>query len=107
MLEAIENIKSFMTRIPSFEDFSKDILTRHAICYNLQCIGENSYKLSREFIKENTGIEWESIEGLRHVLVHDYYNVTIELLWNILTEDIEPLKNNLQKILEQTTFPDA
>lgn len=107
MLEAISNIEEFLTGIYSLEAFSDDKMKRHAICYNLQCIGENCYKLSREFIKEHTGINWKSIEGLRHVLVHDYYNVTIDILWNIITEDLVPLKTNLQQIIATTTFPDS
>ena len=55
MLEAISNIEEFLTGIYSLEAFSDDKMKRHAICYNLQCIGENCYKLSREFIKEHTG----------------------------------------------------
>ena len=107
MMEAISNIEEFLTGVYSLEAFTNDKIKRHAICYNLQCIGENCYKLSREFIKEHTGIKWESIEGLRHVLVHDYYNVTIEVLWNIITEDLMPLKTNLQKIIDSITSPDA
>ena len=107
MMEAISNIEEFITGINTLEAFSDDKLKRHAICYNLQCIGENCYKLSREFIREHTGINWKSIEGLRHVLVHDYYNVTTEILWNIITEDLEPLKTNLLEIINTTTFPDS
>ena len=107
MMEAISNIEEFITGINTLEAFSDNKLKRHAICYNLQCIGENCYKLSREFIREHTGIDWKSIEGLRHVLVHDYYNVTTEILWNIITEDLEPLKTNLLEIINTTTFSDS
>ena len=107
MMEAINNIEEFLTGINTLEAFSNDKLKRHAICYNLQCIGENCYKLSREFIKEHTGINWKAIEGLRHVLVHDYYNVTVEILWNIITEELMPLKSNLLEIINTTTFPNS
>lgn len=43
----------------------------------------------------NKEIDWQAIEGLRHVLVHDYYTVNFETVWNIIKTDVPDLKGFL------------
>lgn len=95
MLEAIDNIEEFMADVPSYEAFAANKVICHAVIYNLQCIGENVYRLSREYIQEHPDEDWRSIEGLRHVLVHDYYSVNMEMVWAIIKKDIPELKGYL------------
>ena len=99
MMEAIGNIESFTEGISSYEAFAANKIVCHAVTYNLQCIGENVYKLSRELTEEHPAIDWEAIEGLRHVLVHDYYQVNLEMVWQILEKDLPGLKAYLAGIL--------
>ncbi len=99
MLEAIGNIVSFMNGTYRLEDFVADKMLCHAVVYNLQCIGENVYKLSREFIASHNEVDWPSIEGLRHVLVHDYYTVNLERVWYILTDDLPLLTVQVKALL--------
>ena len=99
MLEAIGNIESFTQSVSSFESFASTKILCHAVTFNLQCVGENVYKLSREFIEEHPAIDWEAIEGLRHVLVHDYYQGNLEMVWQILEKDLPGLKSYIAGIL--------
>ena len=99
MLDAIDNIESFTKGVSSCESFVTDKILCHAVTYNLQCIGENVYKLSGEFLEKHPAIDWEAIEGLRHVLVHDYYQVNMEMVWQILEKDLPGLKAYLTGIL--------
>lgn len=93
MQEAIANINEFLQGVDSCSSFMANKILCHAVIYNLQCIGENAYKLSREFVSSNPEIDWVAIEGLRHVLVHDYYAVDLEEIWSILTVDLPKLKD--------------
>ena len=93
MRDAIANIEEFLQGVDSCSQFVSNKILCHAVIYNLQCIGENAYKLSRDFVSTHSQIDWEAIEGLRHVLVHDYYTVNLEMVWNILKEDMPVLKN--------------
>lgn len=95
MGEAISNIDSFLVDTHTFEKFAENKLLRHAVCYNLQCIGENSYRLSREYVQKHPQIDWLAIEGLRHILVHDYYTVNFKTVWNIVQADLPKLKEYL------------
>ena len=98
MLEAIANIESFLNDIQTKEQFVSSKITTHAVLYNLQCIGESVYKLSKDFISTHPEVDWEAIEGLRHVLVHDYYQVNLSTVWAIVEQDLPELKLYLLQI---------
>ena len=98
MIEAIDNINEFVKGVSTYEDFSSNKVLCHAVVYNLQCIGENVYRLSREFIDTHPEIDWASIEGLRHVLVHDYYTVNMEMVWAIIQKDLPGLRDYLNNL---------
>lgn len=95
MMEAIRTIEEFMAGTNTCEAFVSNKLLCHAVVYNLQCIGECSYKLSRCYVEEHSEIDWEAIEGLRHVLVHDYYQVDMKTVWVIMEKDLPVLKHYL------------
>ena len=95
MKEAIANIEEFLLGVNASEDFVSNKLLCHAVIYNLQCIGEGSYMLSRAFVAAHPEIDWEAIEGLRHILVHDYYSVDMNTIWEILKKDLPSLKDYL------------
>ncbi len=97
MLEAIGNIEEFMQGVDTCQAFVSNKLLCHAVIYNLQCIGEGAYKLSREYTNTHPEIDWEAIEGLRHVLVHDYYTVDMATVWAIMESDLPLLKCYLLK----------
>ena len=102
MRESIANIEEFMRGVASCSVFTSNKILCHAVIYNLQCIGENAYKLSRDFVAAHPEIDLETIEGLRHVLVHDYYAVNFEMVWNILQKDLPELKSWLEQQLSTT-----
>ncbi len=56
MMEAIRNIEEFMAGTDTCEAFVANKLLCHAVVYNLQCIGECSYKLSRSYVEEHRSI---------------------------------------------------
>lgn len=96
--ESIENIESFLEDTETCEAFIANKVLCHAVVYNLQCIGESVYRLSNEFTSSHPGIDWEAIKGLRHVLVHDYYNVDMKTIWVILEHDLPELKETIDSI---------
>ena len=57
----------------------------------VEIIGEATYKLSKDFKEAHPMVPWKMMEGMRHVLVHDYYMISAEKLWDTITEDIPTL----------------
>ena len=72
----------------------------HAVAYNIQIIDEATYKLTKEFKAEHPATPWRLIEKMRHILVHDYFTVDMDFVWIVITEDLDPLKNQIEGYLK-------
>ena len=100
ILESIDNTIEF-TKDLSFEDFMNNKVLRFAVVKTVEIIGEASYKLTKEFKTANNHIEWDSIVGLRHVLVHGYYQISEIRLWKVIQKDLLPLRKQIQELYEK------
>ena len=98
MLQAIKREEDF-TKGRTQEELISDVLRLHATVYNIQIIGEAVYRLSTEFKESHTETPWALIEKMRHVLVHDYYRINNDVLWSVITEDLPPLKLQIEAYL--------
>lgn len=85
----------------SKEDFLNNDDILDIVCFNLLQIGELSTKFSKTFIKNNSNIPWPKIKGLRNRIVHGYGSVNFETLWDTATEDIKPLREYCENILQE------
>jgi len=97
ILESIDNIFEF-TEGMTFEDYIVDKKGRYAVVKNLEIIGEASYKLTTEFKNKYAEIDWKTIVDMRHVLVHGYYQVEDIIAWGVVQKDLQPLKEQIQKL---------
>ncbi len=77
------------------EEYLMDEVLCRASIRSLEIIGEATKKLSTEFKSEHSQIEWKKIAGTRDKLIHDYYGIDYEIVWNILTSKIIELHNFL------------
>ncbi len=80
---------------------NSDLLHLHATVYNIQIIGEAVYKLSLEFKDNHPQTPWKIIEKMRHILVHDYYQINKDILWSVIIEDLPALKAQIQQYLDE------
>jgi uncharacterized protein with HEPN domain len=99
MIEAIDNIIEFVEE-KTFDSYGKDKILRFAIIKNLEIIGEAAYLLSKDFKSKNDSIEWNDIIGMRHILVHGYYQIKDEIIWATIETDLIPLKSKIQKLIK-------
>lgn len=97
ILESIEYIERFSKNL-SKDDFLRDRLKQSAVIRELEIIGEASKNLSVKFRKENNTIEWNLIAGFRDKLIHHYFGINLERVWNILEKDLPNLKKEIEKI---------
>lgn len=78
MIEAIDNLFEFTKGI-GFEEYKGKKVLRFAIIKNLEIIEEAAYLLTNEFKEKHPEVEWKVIIGMRHVLVHGYYQISDEI----------------------------
>lgn len=74
-----------------------------AALHVLQTIGEAAAKVSPKFRQSHPEIPWGRIIGLRHRVVHDYPRIDLVRVWQVLSEDIEPLIKNLEPLVPPDT----
>ena len=94
---AIAKIEEYTDGI-TFEQLTADSMRMHATIYNIHIIGEAAYKLTKEFKEAHPEVPWTLMEKMRHVLVHDYYRILPEALWDVVTSDIPTLKQMMEKL---------
>lgn len=100
MMRAIDNIFEY-TKDVSFDGLEKNKILCHAVIYNIQIIGEAAYKLTKEFRDSHSEVEWRDIIAMRHILVHDYYEVNMNILWNVITEELPAFKKQIGTIVTE------
>ena len=100
MLEGIDNIMEFKEGV-DFETFANNKLLKFGIFYNVTIIGEAAYKLTKEFIASHPDVPWRDIINMRHVLVHGYYQIDPEILWETVNNDLVELKEALLRYLKE------
>ena len=94
-----ENVIAFMEGI-TFEEFISNKLLYFAVLKNVEIIGEAAYMLSLTFKNTHPELPWNEIIAMRHVLVHGYSNISDRNLWFTATEDILPLKKQVEEYLK-------
>ena len=98
--EAIESIEKY-TEDATKEDFLNDEKTQDAVIRRLEVIGEATKNLSENFRKENEEPVWEGAAGMRDILIHKYFSVDLELVWNTVQKTVPELKKNIEEIQEK------
>lgn len=86
--------------------FSSDEKTMDAVVRNLEIIGEAANKLPAEFKIRYPFVEWSKIVGLRHKIVHDYFGIDMEIVWNIIQHDLPVFKSALLPIRSDLNLTD-
>ena len=100
ILEAIERINRF-TENMNFDEFSGNEMAQFAVIKNFEIIGEAAYQISDDLKENYSGIDWRKITAFRHILVHEYYRVNMEIVWNAKEERIKELKAQVERIIEK------
>lgn len=93
----ILNIDGFIEEM-SFDDFEKDKKTLYAVSRCFEIIGESVSYLSEEVKVENKEIPWQKIRDFRNIIVHKYWMLDAEIMWDIIKNYLPELKEKINKI---------
>ena len=100
MLESIEIILQRTSDI-KLEDIDADKILYGGLSYYTMIIGEAAYMLSKEFKDAHPATPWRQIEGMRHHIVHGYFQVRKDMLWNVIENDLQPLKEQIKQYIAE------
>lgn len=82
----------------SFEEFTKDSKTIDAVIRNFEIIGEAANHLPEAFKDLHPDIDWHRIRGFRNRIVHDYFGIDYEIVWEIKSNFLPALISNLKSL---------
>jgi uncharacterized protein with HEPN domain len=85
----------------NFETFIKDEILKRACSRSLEIIGEAVKNLSPDFKKQHKEIEWKKISGLRDKMIHGYFGVNWDIVWDVMRNQIPKLKAQVENILDK------
>lgn len=96
--EAIAKIEKYTVRGKT--EFLKDELIQGWTLLQLQIIGEAARSMSTETREKYSEINWRDIIDFRNLLVHEYFRVDLQIVWQILEQEIPKLKQQINTILQ-------
>lgn len=82
------------------DGFRTDATVQRAFVRSLEIIGEASKKVSAEFRAEHPHVDWRAMAGMRDRLIHDYFGVDYDLVWDVVRHRIPELRRQIAAILE-------
>lgn len=99
------HIRDAMDRIVSYtrdgkSAFLEDTKTQDAVVRNLEIIGEATKNTSDTLKSKHLPIPWKRMAGMRDKMIHDYFGVNLDIVWDVVERDIPALKCEIEAILK-------
>jgi uncharacterized protein with HEPN domain len=100
ILECISKIDSYVSGL-SLEEFQNDSLRKDAVIRNLEIIGEAAGHIPLDIQAKYPELAWLEMRGMRNIMAHEYFGVSIPIIWQTIQHDLPSLKVGLEQILSE------
>ncbi len=100
MLDSMSKIHKYTFQY-SFEEFCNDDKTIDAVIRNFEIIGEAANRIPDEIKSNNPEIPWRSLIGLRNRVIHEYFGVDLEIVWDIVINDLNECVEWIELLIEK------
>jgi uncharacterized protein with HEPN domain len=98
VLAAIAEIQEFTNEI-TFDEFQCDRKTIRAVLYNLAIIGEAARSIPPDVEASHPEIPWDDVRGMRNIVIHEYFQVNLSIIWQTIQEDLVSLEFSLCQLI--------
>jgi len=98
ILESIKYIEEYTKGI-SKDDFLRSTQIQDAVIRRLEIIGEATKNIPLGWKETHSEVPWRRIAGIRDILIHEYFGIDFDLLWNVVKKDLPDLKQKISRIL--------
>lgn len=99
ILDAIDEVEAY-TKNSTLAKFLENSMMRFASVKQIEIIGEAANYLTNETKEKFSSVEWGQITGMRHILVHEYFGIDAELVWQVIMNDLPVLKKTIKEIIQ-------
>jgi uncharacterized protein with HEPN domain len=97
ILTSISKIQRYAAGL-SYDNLVQDERTLDAIVHNLQIIGEATKQIPDSLRDRYPQMQWKAIAGMRDLIAHAYFSINTRIVWNVIQQDLQPLKNCIEQI---------
>jgi uncharacterized protein with HEPN domain len=97
--EAVIRVNDYIENL-SYEQFLEDKKTQDAVVRNLEIIGEAAKNISEELKTSYPQIPWKDLAGVRDKLIHHYFGVNFDIVWNIVKQELPQVFSQIEEILK-------
>lgn len=100
ILGAIAQIEDYTSNL-DYAGFVKNRLVQDGVVRQIEIIGEATKSLPHEFTMRFPHIPWSDMAGMRDVLIHHYFDVNLQVVWDTVRNNLPPLKEQLVDLLQK------
>ncbi|MFZ2968635.1 MAG: DUF86 domain-containing protein [Sulfuricurvum sp.] len=97
--ESIDAINDYVKNM-EIEEFIADRKTYSAVIREFEIIGEATKHLSENLLEQYPQIEWRNLKDFRNLLIHEYFGVDFDIVWNTIHEDLPLLKTIIVEMID-------
>jgi len=98
ILEAIEKIEQYTAGLNE-EDFLQDTEKQDAVIRRIEIMCEAVKNISKSTREKYPAVPWREMAGMRDIVIHNYFGVSITLVWRVVTVDIPVLKPKIERVI--------
>ncbi len=99
ILDAIAKVERYIEDL-SFEEFEENDMAVDAVVRNLEIIGEAARQLPIDQRDQYPDVDWVAVVGFRNIVIHEYFDVDLEIVWTIATQRLSQFRQIVQQMLE-------